>query len=135
MSSTLFTSTQLGNLPLKNRIVMAPLTRSRAIGNLPNALMAQYYRLRADAGLIVTEGTSPSPNGLGYPRIPGLFSEAQIAGWRKVTDAVHGRGGRIFAQLMHTGRIGHRLNLPPDAEILAPSAIAAKGEMWTDAEG
>ena len=80
MSSTLFTPTQLGSLPLKNRIVMAPLTRSRAIGNLPNALMEQYYRLRAEAGLIITEGTSPSPNGLGYARIPGLFNDEQVQG-------------------------------------------------------
>lgn len=102
MSSTLFTPTQLGSLPLKNRIVMAPLTRSRAIGNLPNALMEQYYRLRAEAGLIITEGTSPSPNGLGYARIPGLFNDEQVQGWRRVTEGVHQAGGRIFVQLMHT---------------------------------
>ena len=78
MSSTLFTPTQLGGISLKNRIVMAPLTRSRAIGNLPNALMEQYYRLRADAGLIITEGTSPSPNGLGYARIPGQIGRAHV---------------------------------------------------------
>lgn len=96
MNNMLFTPTQLGSLPLKNRIVMAPLTRSRAIGNLPNELMAEYYRLRADAGLIITEGTSPSPNGLGYPRIPGLFNEAQVQGWRPVTDGVHQAGGRIL---------------------------------------
>lgn len=135
MSSTLFTPTQLGGLSLKNRIVMAPLTRSRAIGNLPNALMAQYYRLRADAGLIITEGTSPSPNGLGYARIPGLFNEEQVQGWRRVTEGVHQAGGRIFVQLMHTGRVSHPANLPAGASILAPSAVPVPGEMWTDADG
>jgi N-ethylmaleimide reductase len=135
MSNTLFTPTQLGSLPLKNRIVMAPLTRSRAIGNLPNALMEQYYRLRADAGLIITEGTSPSPNGLGYARIPGLFDEEQVQGWRRVTDGVHQAGGKIFVQLMHTGRVGHPANLPAGASVVGPSAVAAPGEMWTDADG
>ncbi|WP_153130315.1 alkene reductase [Dechloromonas hortensis] len=135
MSSTLFTPTQLGSLSLKNRIVMAPLTRSRAIGNLPNALMEQYYRLRAEAGLIITEGTSPSPNGLGYARIPGLFNEEQVQAWRGVTEGVHQAGGRIFVQLMHTGRVSHPANLPAGASVLAPSALAVQGEMWTDAEG
>jgi len=135
MSNTLFTPTQLGSLSLKNRIVMAPLTRSRAIGNLPNALMEAYYRLRADAGLIITEGTSPSPNGLGYARIPGLFNEEQVKGWRRVTDGVHQAGGKIIVQLMHTGRVGHPANLPVGASVIAPSAVAAPGEMWTDADG
>lgn len=135
MSNTLFTPTQLGSLSLKNRIVMAPLTRSRAIGNLPNALMEEYYRLRAEAGLIITEGTSPSPNGLGYARIPGLFNEEQVQGWRRVTDGVHQAGGKIFVQLMHTGRVSHPANLPAGASVVAPSAIAAPGEMWTDADG
>lgn len=135
MSSTLFTPTQFGSLSLKNRIVMAPLTRSRAIGNLPNALMEQYYRLRANAGLIITEGTSPSPNGLGYARIPGLFNEEQVQGWRRVTDGVHQAGGRIFVQLMHTGRVSHPSNMPVGASVLAPSAVAVPGEMWTDADG
>ena len=135
MSNTLFTPTQLGSLSLKNRIVMAPLTRSRAIGNLPNALMEQYYRLRAEAGLIITEGTSPSPNGLGYARIPGLFNDDQVQGWRRVTDGVHQAGGKIFVQLMHTGRVSHPANLPAGASVVAPSAVAAPGEMWTDADG
>ena len=135
MTETLFTPTQLGGLSLKNRIVMAPMTRSRAIGNLPNALMEEYYRLRADAGLIITEGTSPSPNGLGYARIPGLFNEEQMQGWRRVTDGVHQAGGRIFVQLMHTGRVSHPANLPVGASMLAPSAVAVPGEMWTDATG
>ncbi|MDI3263219.1 MAG: alkene reductase [Fulvimonas sp.] len=131
----LFTPIELGGIELKNRIVMAPMTRSRAIGNVPNELMARYYGLRAAAGLIVAEGTSPSPNGLGYPRIPGIFSPAQVAGWRQVTQAVHAGAGRIFVQLMHTGRVGHPANLPPGAKLLAPSAIAAPGEIWTDTQG
>ncbi|MDC7703851.1 alkene reductase [Vogesella indigofera] len=135
MSSTLFTPTELGRLTLKNRIVMAPLTRSRAPGNLPNELMANYYRLRAEAGLIITEGTSPSPNGLGYARIPGLFNAEQVQGWRRVTDGVHQAGGRIFVQLMHTGRVSHPANMPAGASVLAPSAVAVPGEMWTDSDG
>ena len=133
--SLLFTETVLGSLPLQNRLVMAPLTRNRAIDNIPNALMAQYYTQRACAGLIITEGTSPSPNGLGYPRIPGIFSPAQTKGWKHISDAVHPKGAKLFMQLMHTGRIGHPLNLPAGARILAPSAVAAAGEMYTDAEG
>lgn len=132
----LFSPTTLGPLPLANRLVMAPMTRSRAQAyNVPGTLMAEYYGQRATAGLIITEGTAPSPNGCGYPRIPGLWSPAQVEGWRLVTDAVHARGGRIFVQLMHTGRVGHPLNLPAGAELLAPSARAAPGEMFTDDEG
>jgi N-ethylmaleimide reductase len=133
--SLLFSKTTLGSLTLQNHLVMAPMTRSRAIGNIPNALMAEYYAQRATAGLIITEGTSPSPNGLGYPRIPGIFSAAQIAGWQRVTDAVHVHGAKMFIQFMHCGRIGHALNLPAGARILAPSAVMAVGEMYTDAEG
>ncbi|MCX6158955.1 MAG: alkene reductase [Ignavibacteriae bacterium] len=128
----LFESFKLGNTELQNHVVMAPMTRSRAIGNVPNALMAEYYAQRAGAGLIVTEGVSPSPNGLGYARIPGIFSNEQIAGWKLVTDAVHSKGGKIFMQIMHTGRIGHEANLPEGAKIVAPSAIKADGKMWTD---
>lgn len=135
MSNTLFTPTTLGKLQLKNRIVMSPMTRSRAIGNIPNELMAAYYSLRAGAGLIITEGTSPSPNGLGYARIPGMYSDAQVQGWKLVTDAVHAKGGRIFIQLMHTGRVSHPANMATDAKILAPSAVALSGEMWTDTNG
>ena len=131
----LFGPAKLGSYSLQNHIVMAPLTRSRAIGNVPNDLMAEYYAQRASVGLIVTEGTSPSPNGLGYPRIPGIFSQAQIEGWTKIAKAVHTRGAKIFMQLMHTGRVTHPLNLPAGARVLAPSAIAAAGEMYTDAEG
>jgi len=135
MTTTLFTPTTLGKLQLKNRIVMAPLTRSRAIGNVPNELMEKYYRLRAGAGLIITEGTSPSPNGLGYARIPGIYNDAQVQGWRRVTDGVHQAGGKIFMQLMHTGRVSHPENMPAGARVLAPSAIATPGEMWTDSNG
>jgi N-ethylmaleimide reductase len=134
-SKKLFEPTQLAKYSLKNHIVMSPMTRSRAIGNVPNDLMAQYYGERAEAGLIITEGTSPSPNGLGYPRIPGLFNQEQVQGWKKVTDAVHAKKGLIFIQLMHTGRVGQQLNLPQGAKVLAPSALALGGTMWTDTQG
>lgn len=135
MGKKLFEAYALGGLELDNRIVMAPMTRARAIDNLPNELITKYYADRADAGLIITEGISPSPDGLGYARIPGLFSAEQTDGWRAVTDAVHARDGRIFVQLMHTGRVGHPANLPEGGRIVAPSAVAAPGEMWTDADG
>lgn len=131
----LFQPYELGPFTLQNRIVLAPLTRSRAIGNVPNDLMAEYYGQRSSGGLLITEGTSPSPNGLGYPRIPGIFSPAQVEGWRGVTAAAHAGGAKIFMQLMHTGRIGHPHNLPQGAQVLAPSAIAADGQMYTDAAG
>ena len=131
----LFSKTALGPLALQNRLVMAPLTRNRAIGNVPNELMAEYYAQRASVGLIITEGTSPSPDGLGYPRIPGLFSSEQVAGWKRITEGVHAQGAKMFVQLMHCGRIAHPLNLPEGARVLAPSAVAAAGEMYTDAEG
>jgi N-ethylmaleimide reductase len=123
-------------LSLKNRVVMAPLTRSRAVdNNTPNDLMAEYYAQRAGAGLIITEGTSPSPNGLGYARIPGLFNAIHVAGWRKVTDAVHAQGARIFVQLMHTGRVSHVANLPAGAEVVGPVGEALPGPIYTDSEG
>lgn len=134
-TTTLFSPYQLGIYELQNRLVMSPMTRNRAPGNVPNDLMAEYYAQRASAGLIITEGTSPSPNGLGYARIPGIFSPAQVEGWSLVTKAVHKKGAKIFVQLMHTGRIAHALNLPTGARVLAPSAVAAAGEMFTDAEG
>ena len=133
--SVLFSKATLGPLTLQNHLVMSPMTRSRAIGGVPNELMAQYYAQRASAGLIVTEGTSPSPNGLGYPRIPGIFSAEQVEGWAAVVKSVHALGGKVFIQFMHTGRIGHPLNLPAGARVLGPSAVAAKEEMYTDAEG
>ena len=124
------------SIQLANRAVMAPMTRSRAVdANTPNALIAQYYGQRATAGLIITEGTSPSPNGLGYARIPGLFNDAQVRGWKAVTDAVHTKGGKIFVQLMHTGRVSHVANLPAGAEVVGPTSTVCPGEMYTDSRG
>lgn len=130
----LFTPGEIGIIETKNRIVMSPMTRCRALENIPNELMATYYRQRTGAGLIITEGTSPSPNGLGYARIPGIFNNEQVQGWKKVTSAVHENGGKIIVQLMHTGRISHALNMPADAKILAPSAVKPAGQMWTDSQ-
>jgi N-ethylmaleimide reductase len=131
----LFEPVNLQGLNLKNRIVMAPMTRCRAIGNVPNDLMIKYYEQRASAGLIITEGTSPSPNGIGYARTPGIFTEQQITAWKKITQAVHAKGGKIVVQLMHVGRVAHPANMLPNAKILAPSPIASKGQMWTDLLG
>jgi N-ethylmaleimide reductase len=129
--ATLFSPYTLGDLTLKNRMVMAPMTRSRALeGNVPNPLAADYYVQRAGAGLIITEATQVSPQGVGYIRTPGIHSAEQIAGWKRITDAVHAAGGKIFAQLWHVGRISH-----PDfhggALPVAPSAIAPKGTVFT----
>ncbi len=124
------------SLQLANRMVMAPMTRSRATqAHTPEPLMAQYYGQRASAGLIITEGTSPSPNGLGYPRIPGLYDQTQVDGWKAVTNAVHAQGGKIFVQLMHTGRVTHVANLPSGAEVLGPGTAVCPGEMYTDTLG
>ena len=122
---------RLGELSLPNRFVMSPMTRSRARdGNVPNPLAAIYYAQRAAAGLLITEGTQVSPQGVGYIRTPGMHSAEQVAGWKAVTDAVHKAGGRIFAQLWHVGRVSH-----PDfhggALPVGPSAIAAVGEAYT----
>ena len=132
---SLLTPFTLGKLTLRNRIVMAPMTRSRALDNVPSEAMARYYEQRASAGLIITEGIAPSPNALGYARIPGLFTREQVRGFRAVTEHVHARGGAIFAQLMHVGRIAHPLNMPAGARVLAPSAVQAAGNMYTDAQG
>jgi N-ethylmaleimide reductase len=130
----IFRSTRLGNLELQNRFVMSPMTRCRAnADHAPTELVAEYYEQRATAGLIVSEGIAPSPNGKGYARIPGLWSEAQVVGFSEVTRRVHARGAKIFAQLMHTGRVSHPLNMPASAEVLAPSAVAlTTSKMWTD---
>jgi NADH:flavin oxidoreductases, Old Yellow Enzyme family len=121
----IFSPVTLGDIQLVNRIVMAPMTRDRAgEGDVPTDIMVEYYRQRASAGLIVTEGTQPSAAGKGYWRTPGIHSEAQVAGWRKVADAVHGRGGKIVMQIMHVGRASVRANKDPQAETVAPSAIA-----------
>ncbi len=131
----LLNSFNLKGLKLNNRVIMAPLTRARATNNVPNDLMLKYYRQRAQAGLIISEGTAPSPNGLGYARIPGIYTPQQIEGWKKITEAVHREGGKIFLQIMHTGRVSHKDNMEEKAEILAPSAIALEGEMYTDRNG
>ena len=134
--TTLLSPYSMHNLALTNRAVMAPMTRSRAVdANIPNALMAEYYSQRASAGLIITEGTSPSANGLGYPRIPGLFNAAQVAGWKLTTDAVHAKGGKIFIQFMHTGRVTQAANLPMGAEVVGPTDEICPGEMYTDSKG
>jgi N-ethylmaleimide reductase len=128
----LFAPFDLGGLALPNRLVMAPMTRNRAgPGNVPTALNGEYYAQRASAGLIVTEATQVSPQGVGYPGTPGIHNDAQVEGWRRVTDAVHRAGGRIFLQLWHVGRISHP-SLQPDGGLpVAPSAIAAEGEAFT----
>ena len=129
---TLFDPVQVGRYTLPNRIVMAPMTRNRAAeGNVPGPLAAKYYSQRASAGLIVTEASQVSPQGVGYPATPGNHSPEQIAGWRKVTDAVHDAGGRIFLQLWHVGRISHPSLQPNGALPVAPSAIAAEGDAVT----
>jgi N-ethylmaleimide reductase len=129
---TLHSPVQIGPYTLRNRMVMAPMTRSRAIaGNVPSELAVTYYSQRASAGLIVTEGTQVSPQGVGYMGTPGIHEEEQIAGWRRVTDAVHEKGGRIFAQLWHVGRVSHPLLQPDGALPVAPSAIAAEGQTYT----
>lgn len=127
----------LKNISLSNRMVMAPLTRSRATAqHILTPIMAAYYGERATAGLIITEGTSPSANGVGYPRIPGIYNDDQIATWKVATDAVHENGGKIFMQLMHTGRVSHPDNMSAEAKILAPSAIApATTKMYVDGKG
>ncbi|MGX1975640.1 alkene reductase [Streptomyces kronopolitis] len=131
--TTAFDPITLGAGNLANRLVMAPMTRSRAYGPgaEPTELMATYYAQRAGAGLIVTEGIQPSVVGQGYPDTPGLHSAGQVRAWRTVTDAVHHEGGAIFAQLMHTGRIGHPSLLPDGLEPVGPSAVTAKGQVFT----
>lgn len=131
----IFDAFTLGDLKLKNRMVMAPMTRCRAEGNTPNELMVRYYAQRATAGLIITEGTAPSKNGLGYARMPGIFTDEQIDGWRGVSEAVHQNGGKIFMQLMHTGRVSHPYNMLPGAEIVAPSAVPLSGQLYTERAG
>jgi N-ethylmaleimide reductase len=131
----LFSNFTMGAMKLNNRAVMAPMTRCRCINNLPDESVVKYYSQRAEAGLIITEGMSPSDNGLGYARMPGLYTNEHVRAWKKVTDAVHAAGSKIFVQLMHCGRVSHPANMPSGVEILAPSPIAYEGEMWTDSEG
>jgi len=128
----IFTPMKVGSIELANRIVMAPLTRNRAgAGNVPTPLAATYYAQRASAGLIITEATQISPQGVGYPGTPGIHTDAQVEGWRHVTHAVHLAGGKIVLQLWHVGRISHPSLQPNGAAPVAPSAIAAKGEAFT----
>jgi N-ethylmaleimide reductase len=127
---------RIGGLKTANRIVMAPMTRSRAHpGGVPSALAIEYYLQRASAGMIITEGTAPSAGGLGYARTPAIETPEQIAAWKRITDAVHVQGGAMFCQFMHVGRIGHPANRYTDEPLVAPSAIRAEGQMWTDAQG
>jgi N-ethylmaleimide reductase len=128
----LFSPVGLGPYHLPNRIVMAPMTRNRAgPGEVPTALMTTYYAQRASAGLIVTEGTQITPQGQGYPGTPGIHSQAQIGGWARVTEAVHARGGKIFCQVWHVGRISHPSLQPGGALPVAPSALTPAGQLWT----
>lgn len=132
MANDLFSPTQLGSIHLNNRIVMAPLTRNRAGAHgVPNDLNVTYYAQRATAGLIITEATPISPLAHGYPALPGIYTEAQIAGWKKITDAVHAKGGKIVIQLWHVGRISHPSLLPDGALPVAPSAIKPAGQAFT----
>lgn len=135
-NNILFSPTTLGDIALANRIVMAPLTRSRADAQgVPSELAARYYADRAGAGLIITEATQFSFEGMGYPRTPGIHTPQQQDRWKRVLDAVHGAGGRIVVQLWHVGRIAAHANRGKPADIVAPSAIRAPGQMYTDALG
>ena len=128
--STLFDPIKIGDLELPNRVIMAPLTRSRAVGEgrVPNALMAEYYAQRASAGLILSEATAVTPQGVGYANTPGIWSDEQVEGWKRVTDAVHAAGGRIFLQLWHVGRISDPIFLDGDLPV-APSAVQPAGHV------
>lgn len=128
----LFETLNLGDIAMPNRILMAPLTRNRAgSGNVPQMMNIRYYEQRSTAGLIITEATQIAPEGVGYPNTPGIHSEAQIAGWQRVTDAVHTAGGRIFMQLWHVGRISHPSLQPEGGLPVAPSAVRPAGEALT----
>jgi N-ethylmaleimide reductase len=130
--SILFTPVQVGAWSLEHRVVMAPMTRNRAgAGNVPTQLMAQYYAQRASAALIISEASQISPTGVGYPATPGIHTPEQVAGWQRVTQAVHAEGGRIFLQLWHVGRISHPSLQPDGALPVGPSAIAAEGNALT----
>lgn len=136
MSVDLFSPLTFGPFVLPNRVVMSPMTRCRATSDhVPTPIMADYYASRAAGGLLITEGTGPDANGTGYARIPGLYTDAQVAAWRPVTKAVHDAGGRIFVQLMHTGRVSHPLNMDEGARVLSASATGIEGEMYTDQAG
>ncbi|MEI6082365.1 MAG: alkene reductase [Verrucomicrobiota bacterium] len=130
----LFSPIQLGPLALPNRVFMAPLTRCRASeGHVPNNLNAEYYSQRAGAGLIISEATSVSPRGYGYPNTPGIHTETQVAGWKKITNAVHSKGGHMYLQLWHVGRISHPAYQEDGTQPVAPSAVKPKGHVFTGA--
>ncbi len=133
MTLDLFSPITLGSISLKNRIVMAPLTRSRAPkdSGVPQAMNVTYYEQRASAGLIITEATPISPMGHGYPFLPGIYTDEQVAGWKKVVDAVHAKGSKILLQLWHVGRISHPSLLPNNVLPVAPSAIKPAGQLYT----
>ncbi len=132
MALDLFSPVQLGAIKLNNRMVMAPLTRNRAgEGGVPQAINAKYYEQRASAGLIISEATPISAMAHGYPALPGIYNDAQVAGWKQVTDAVHAKGGKIVIQLWHVGRISHPSLLPNNAQPVAPSAIKPAGQAFT----
>ena len=134
--SDLFQPFQLGPITLSNRVVMAPLTRSRAeAGNVPGPLMVEYYAQRAGMGLIIAEATQVSATAQGYPSTPGLHTAEQVAGWRKVTDAVHAKGGKIYVQLWHVGRMSHTAYQPDGQAPVAPSAIAPKAKTFVAGQG
>lgn len=130
--SKLFESVKIGNIELKNRLGMAPMTRSRALPDgTPSDLATEYYGQRASVGLIISEGTQPSEDGQGYTNTPGIYTESHMEGWKKVTSKVHNEGGRIFVQLMHVGRVSHPDNTPHHRQAVAPSAIAPNTEIFT----
>lgn len=134
--NSLFSPLQLGALSLRNRIIMAPMTRSRALpGDVPSPMMIDYYRQRASAGIIIAEGAAPSMHGVGYCRTPGIYNAEQVTAWRAITDAVHTEGGLIAIQLMHCGRIGSHFNKAANAQTVAPSTLRAPGQIYTDAAG
>ncbi|MFC7217021.1 alkene reductase [Streptomyces polyrhachis] len=135
MTNAIFEPVRIGRHDLPHRLVMAPMTRSRAAGGLVGELTAEYYAQRAGAALIITEGTQPSVRGQGYVQTPGIHDAEQIAAWRKVTDAVHARGGVIFQQLMHTGRIGHPYLYADGGLPEAPSPVASGGQLFTPDQG
>ena len=132
----LFTAGRIGPLEVPNRFIMAPMTRSRALpGGVPSPLAIEYYAQRSTAGLILTEGTAPVAGGIGYARTPAIETAEQVVAWKRITDAVRARQGRMFMQLMHVGRIGSPLNRYTDQPLVSPSAVKAAGQIWTDAKG
>ncbi len=132
MTSALWSPVKIGKLELKHRLALAPMTRSRAKADgTPGDLAAEYYTQRASLGLLIAEGTQPSDDGQGYSNTPGIYTDAHVAGWKKVSDAVHKAGGHLFIQIMHTGRKGHPDNTPHHRALVAPSAIKSEGQLYT----